>query len=77
MDKQESIIKECIGILEEQIRTNRTAIEYLQQQCPHTETEQVDYMWRVGASVPVTRCLSCGKIVETHFEEQPYVDKSP
>jgi hypothetical protein len=56
VEKQQYIISKA----EASLRIIRAA-------CPHTETYEGNYSWRVGSIVPATICSSCGECIKLNI----------
>jgi len=47
--------------------------EIQENECPHENTDVVEYMWRIGSTMPATVCLDCDKFIKS--EESYVTDK--
>lgn len=52
---------EAINKMIKELEDERTKI---QEECPHENTTNVNYMYRVGATAPAEVCQDCGKVVQ-------------
>jgi len=50
--------------LSKQISDTQKAIEQLREKCPHINTEEGTYSYRVGCYQIAIICLDCGKLIK-------------
>ncbi|WP_044403381.1 hypothetical protein [Lacinutrix sp. Hel_I_90] len=57
-------IKSAIKQINKEIKSLEDERTNLQNQCNHKKYSNVEFMWRVGATVKVDMCKDCNKVLE-------------
>ena len=68
-------IREQIVRINGEIKELEEARSRFQESCPHEKTQEIDYMWRVGATCKVIQCVECDRIVLKDFSSKGTVTK--
>ncbi len=60
-------IKEQIDHINQQMMDLTNLREEIQEKCTHENSEEVQYTWRAGSTIPATVCSDCGKFLRSNL----------
>ena len=65
MTTENQIIYDEVRDIYKAIKDGDDRLDEIRKNCPHEETELVNYMWRVGSINPNTEvCKFCGEVIQ-------------
>jgi hypothetical protein len=58
--------RERIDQINKQIKDLESKRTEIQEECPHENTKDVDYMWRIGSTMAAEVCSDCYKFIKSN-----------